>query len=95
MNETEKSRQSYQVKEKPAVLLLPFLCGLTNRTSVLFFTTHLDEISMKQSRDCYCLGSEEIGQSEAAKKKWTYRKTTLGLFPSMHRLIANFNVHMN
>lgn len=87
MNETEKSRQSYQVKEKPAVLLLPFLCGLTNRISVLFFTTHLDEISMKHSRDCYCLGSEEIGQSEAAKKKMDIQEN--------HIRLVSFNAQAN
>lgn len=58
----EKSRQSYQVKQKPAVVLLPFLCRLINRTSLLFFTTHLDEIPMKHGRDCYCLSPEKIDQ---------------------------------
>lgn len=86
-----KIKQSYQVKQKPAVLLLPFLCRLINRTSLLFFTTLL-EISVKHSRDCNCLSPEEIGQSV---QKLQRKKNGHTGKPSDHIRLVSFNAQAN
>lgn len=92
VKETEKIKAEIPNEtKKMAELFLPFLCGIINRISLLFFTTCLDGISTKYSWDYYRPSPVEIAQ----RVQKLLRKNRHTGRPSDHVRLVSFSAQAN